>query len=205
MKLEGLSAASIALIVALVVGSATPAAGQNSVTNWSNAHYDVVGSSPGQDDEGCIMNSTFEIEGRSSVKFSVLWDGESATLALTSYDWSAVRGQEYSGFSYYFPDSETLYDGGVTRGFVEGYINKGFITQFPAEFLDRLAAENRLFVTREIEGREDLVVVADLYLVGSSDAVAALKRCATHVVAREEARRRRESHSDYIERDPFAD
>lgn len=180
---------------------ASPALAQNSVTNWSNANYDVTGSSPGEK-PGCIMTSTFEIEGRSDVDFNLLWDGETALFALTSWDWSAVKGREYDGFVYYFPQSKTIYDNGTTLGYVHATINKGFVTMFGGDFLDKLAAENRLMVNRMPDG-QDMVVVADLNLEGTAAAVAALRRCANYVNGREAARIRRESRNDYIARDPF--
>lgn len=193
MKLIALAAAAALL--------ASPAIAQNSVTSWSNGSYDVDGSSPGET-PGCIMTSTFEIPGRSDVKFNVLWDGEAAWFALTSYDWSAEKGKEYDGFYYYFPQSEAMFDGGVTTGYVSDYINKGFLTSFDSDFLDKLAAETRLMVGRMPEG-QDMSVVADLNLTGTGTAVAALRRCATYVNNREAARLRRENRLDYIERDPF--
>ena len=193
MKLLALTAAAALL--------ASPAVAQNTVTSWTNGSYDVDGSTPGET-PACIMTSTFEIPGRSDVKFNLLWDGDKVLFALTSYDWSAEDDKEYDGFTYYFPQSEAIFDGGVTFGYVEGYINKGFLTSFTTDFLDKLAAERRLIVARMPEG-EDMVIVADLNLTGTGTAVAALRRCATHVANREAARIRRESRNDYIERDPF--
>lgn len=190
---------AIAAIASLL---AAPAFAQNSITSWGNANYDVTGSTPG-DSPGCIMTSTFEIAGRSDVEFNLLWDGETAVFALTSVGWSAVKGQEYEGFSYYFPKSEDFYSGGKTYGYVHDYINKGFMSTFGPEFLDRLAADTRLVVARSQEG-QDPTIVADFNLVGTSAAVAALRRCATFVNDREAARIRREGRNDYITRDPFA-
>lgn len=196
MNMKLLAIAAIASLLA------TPALAQNSVTSWGNANYDVTGSSPGQT-PGCIMTSTFEIAGRSDVEFNLLWDGETAVFALTSVGWSAVKGEEYSGFVYYFPQSEDIYSGGNTYGYVHEYINKGFMSSFGPEFLDRLAADSRLVVGRDQEG-QDMTIVADLNLVGTSAAVAALRRCATFVNNREAARIRREGRNDYITKDPFA-
>lgn len=148
------------------------------------------------------MTSVFEIEGRADVKFNLLWDGDTAYFALTSYDWSAVKGQEYDGFVYFFPKSDDIYSGGKTVGYVEGLINKGFLTTFASDFLDRIAADDQLVVGRMPEGQE-MAIVADLNLVGTAAAVAALRRCFTHVERRESARIRRERQNDYISRDPF--
>lgn len=190
----------LALATALALLS-SPALAQNSVTKWSNGNYDVTGSLPG-DDPACIMTATFEIEGRSDVEFNLLWDGDQVAFVLTSNDWSAEKGVEYDGFSYYFPNSESIFNGGTTVGYVSSYLDKGFLTTFDSDFMDRLAAENRLMVGRMPEG-QDMLVVADLNLAGTGSAVAALRRCTTHVINREAARIRRESRSDYIERDPF--
>lgn len=190
---------AVAAIASLI---AAPAFAQNSVTSWGSANYDVTGSTPGET-PGCIMTSTFEIAGRSDVEFALLWDGEEAVFALTSVGWSAVKGEEYEGFVYYFPNSEDIYSGGKTYGYVYDYINKGFMSSFGPEFLDRLAADSRLVVAREKEGEEP-TIVADFNLVGTSAAVAALRRCATFVNNREAARIRRESRNDYISKDPFA-
>lgn len=186
-------------VAAAMVGS--PAFAQNSVTDWTNGNYDVIGSAVG-DDPGCIMTSTFNVAGRADVEFGLVLSGDQAIFSLTSTDWSAVQGQEYDGFAYYFPETETLYNGGVTLGYVHRYIEKGFTTSFDLDFLDRLAAENRLVVTRKPEGSE-IAIVADLNLTGTGTAVAALRRCNTYVSNREAARIRRESRNDYIARDPF--
>lgn len=190
---------AVAAIASLL---AAPAFAQSSITSWGSANYDVTGSAPG-DKPGCLMTSTFEIAGRSDVEFNLLWDGETAVFALTSVGWSAVKGQEYDGFVYYFPNSEDFYSGGKTYGYVHDYINKGFMSTFGPEFLDRLAADTRLVVARSQEG-QDPTIVADFNLVGTSAAVAALRRCATFVNNREAARIRREGRNDYISRDPFA-
>lgn len=195
MKLLSIAVASLALL-------ATPALAQNSVTNWTNGSYDVTGSSVGEKPV-CIMTSTFEIAGRSDVKFYLTWDGEMALFSLASSGWSADKDKEYNDFGYYFPTSDSLFDGGVTTGIVFDYIYKGFLTAFDSDFLDKLAAENRLFVARDGAGEDDVTVVADLNLTGTGTAVAALRRCATFVANREAARIRRESRNDYIERDPF--
>lgn len=180
---------------------ASPALAQNTVTAWSNSHFDVDGSSPG-DDPGCIMTATYAIPGRADVDFNLLWDGEQAIFALTSTGWSAEKGQTYPDFYYYFPKSESLYSGGLTGGYVYEYIHKGFMTAFDPEFLDKIAAEPSLVVSRIPEDGE-LTVVADLNLTGSAPAIAALKRCTDYVIEREAARIRRESRNDYIARDPF--
>ena len=190
---------ALASIAALL---ASPSLAQNSVTSWSNGNYDITGSAVGED-PSCIMTSTFTIAGRADVAFALLLTGDDAIFALTSTDWSAVQGQVYEGFAYYFPEADSLFNGGVTRGYVHRSIEKGFVTSFGPDFLDRLAAENRLVVGRQPEGGE-VVIVADLNLIGTGTAVAALRRCATHVTQREAARIRRENRNDYIARDPFA-
>lgn len=190
---------AIAAIASLL---ATPALAQNSVTSWSSDNYDVTGTEPGKS-PACIMTSTFYIPGRADVKFNLLWDGEQVTFGPTSTAWSAVEGEEYEGFIYYFSKSTNIYGDGLTTGYVTDYINKGFITTFGPEFLDDLAADTRLTVARAKEG-EELTIVADFNLDGTSAAVAALRRCATYVNNREAARIRRESRSDYITKDPFA-
>lgn len=194
MKLLAITAA-LALL-------ASPVLAQNSVTAWSGEGYNVVGAAPG-DDPGCIMFATYEIDGRSDVEFNLVWNGEKAFMALTSLDWSAERDKVYEGFFFYFPQSDAIYNGGVTTGYVQDYVRKGFLTGFEPDFLDRLASEDRLFVMRLSETDEEGTVVADLGLKGSGAAVAALRRCAAHVERREAARIERESRNDYIARDPF--
>lgn len=192
-------AASAALLLC-----ASPAAAQSTnweTSYWEGTNYDVTASAVGAT-PGCIMTSTFRVEGRSNIDFALTYNGERAIFSLTSPDWSAVDDQRYDGFNYYFPQSETIFNGGATHGYVYQYINKGFVTSFGDDFLVRLAAENRLVVGRMPDGGE-MTIVADLNLTGSAPAVAALRRCTTHVVNREAARIRRESRNDYIARDPF--
>ena len=152
MKLLSIAAASLALL-------ASPVLAQNSTTNWSNGSYDVTGSSVGED-PACIMTSTFEIEGRSDVKFYLVWDGETALFSLASSGWSADKDREYNDFGYYFPKSDSLFNGGVTSGILLDYIYKGFLTSFDSSFLDKLASEDRLFVARDGPEDDDVTVVA---------------------------------------------
>lgn len=180
---------------------ASPALAQNTVTAWSSGNYDVDGSAPGED-PGCIMTASYAIPGRPDVDFNLLWDGKQVIFALTSTAWSAEKGETYPDFQYYFGDSQSLYNGGLTAGYVHDYIHKGFMTSFEPEFMDKIAAETQLIVGRMPEGGE-LTVVADLNLEGSAPAIAALKRCTAFVINREAARIRRESRNDYISRDPF--
>lgn len=194
MKLLAAAALALSLL-------ASPALAQTSVTSWTNGYFDVDGASPG-DAPSCIMTTTYAIPGRSDVYFALLWDGDKVLFALTSTDWSAEKGQEYPDFYYYFPQSEDIYSEGTTLGYVYEYINKGFMTSFDPEFMDKIAREPQLMVGRMPEGG-DMTVVADLNLQGSGTAIAALKRCTTYVVNRESARIRRESRNDYISRDPF--
>lgn len=180
---------------------ASTASAQSSVTNWANANYDVTGSAVGEN-PNCLMSSSFAVAGRADIEFALLLNEERAIFSLTSRDWSAVHDQEYEGFAYYFPQSQTLYDGGVTLGYVFRYSEKGFSTLIDLGFLDNLAAENRLVVVRQPDVG-DLVVVADLDLTGTAAAVAALRRCVAYVTDREAARLERERRNDYIAKDPF--
>jgi hypothetical protein len=61
-----------------------------------------------------------------------------------------------------------------------------------------------LLVFRTI-GDAEPIVVADLGLQGTGEAVAALRRCTRWVANREAARTARERRNDYIARDPFVE
>jgi len=164
---------------------------------WGSDHFDV-----GSYETGCAIQSTFDREGRSSIKFNVLYDGERPMLWIASMDWSAVPSQEYRDLHFAF--DEEIFSGGTSVGQTFDHIYKGFITPFPPEFLDHLAADDRLMVFRATEEAEEPMLVADFGLAGSGAAVAALRRCTAWVLNRNAERERRERANDYIERDPFA-
>ena len=160
--------------------------------DWpSSGGFDVL-----QLEEGCAAATTYDFDGRSPVKLSLIYTGEFAILALASRDWSNRDGQSYS--MVYLLDEKAWT--GDALGFVEGYADKGFTARFPPEFLQDFAAADDLFISTG----DGATVVTHVSLDGSAGAVATLRRCADYVQRQNAERDRRERRWDYIAPDPFA-
>jgi hypothetical protein len=166
--------------------------------NWDAGGFTITTG-----DDNCVMTNEFEFDGRPDVQFAVLYDGDSVFISVASSGWSNKDGDEYRDIVYFFRNPDRLYTGGVSRGFVHGYLYKGFGTFLNVDALDALASAQSLVIGRDGEGDDDFVLVTHVNLSGSSAAVASLKRCTAQVQRANAERARREQRWDHIEKDPF--
>lgn len=157
----------------------------------SSGYFDVV-----ELDDGCVVTSEFEFDGRPDVRFLLSYRGDDEVrIAFTSYGWSATAGQTYE-MSYLFRPT-TSYTG-PAAGFTSESIYHGFTTKFARSVLDDFASAESLEVVK------DDVTVTHINLLGSSGATATLRRCVASVQRKAAEKARRESQWEYIAPDPFA-
>lgn len=164
---------------------------------WERNGYTV-----GSTDTGCGIIAEYPIEGRSATHMVLFYEGSRAYLTLTNFDWSIEENAEFSDFQFYFRGASQIYDGGDTRG-VKVQYRPGINTPFNEDVLDAFAQADQLIVARE--GDADPIIVADLGLDGSAEAIRQLRLCKAFVDSRNAQKERRERANDYIARDPFAD
>lgn len=182
----------------VTLGLTSPAEAQTS--DWTNGRYDVFALG-----DGCAMTSNFAFDGRSDIRFTLYQDDEGVMFGLTSLDWTDVDEQVFEDFAVFFYPEEIIYTPVVT-GYTEGVIYHGFMGAYDDAFLDHIAQQRRLIMGRLGDDEEaDMVVVADLNLVGTATAVARLRSCAAAVSRQNAEQERREAQWDYMARDPFAE
>lgn len=182
-----------AVLLVAVVGTAQA----QDWRGWERNGYTV-----GSTDTGCGIIAEYPIEGRSATHMLLFYEGSRAYLSLSNYDWSIEEDAEFDDFQFYFRGPDRLYDGGETRG-IKVQHRPGITTPFNETVLDAFAQADHLIVARE--GDADPIIVADLGLDGSGEAIRQLRSCKAFVDNRNAEKDRRERANDYIARDPFAD
>lgn len=179
---------SATTVIAALVFAAAPAVGQ--VRDWpSSQGFDVL-----QLDDSCVITTTYDFDGRSSVRLSLFWDGARADLFLSSLGWSNRASAPYA---VQYSLGGFVYEGNA-RGLVSDGGYKGFVSGFDPAFLGDFARAESLYVTTGD------TVVTHLNLSGSGAAIATLRRCTDHVQEANAEQARRERRWDYIAPDPFA-
>jgi len=186
-----MKAAALGLAMAIALTSSVPA----SADDWpSSGAFDVV-----EVENGCAMAGEFAFDGRSDVKFFLVYAGADLSISFTSLDWS--KAADDTEVAYLFLDGSRDVADGFTasvKGITLDTIYDGFVAKFTEDVLPPFAHAASLFV------RSGDTTITHINLRGSAAAVETLRRCKASVERRESAQAAAERRFDYIERDPFS-
>lgn len=166
--------------------------------------------------EGCVLVGDWELAGRSTIYVNVELETDGGLgVAASSHGWSNPSPDAIKmivlGLNASDGTNEVFALAGVPTRARPGLV--GLISEDKrGQFLEAFASRQTLFVYfADIpkDGQkfkpEDLNLVLQAGLTGSSEAVSSLRRCVSDVKRREDERRAREARVGHITKDPFSD
>lgn len=166
-------------------------------SQWQTGAWQLIQSEPKEQMANCYMAGEYEVPGHSNQTVGLALTENDAYLLISSNSWTVESGTNYNDFGMTFYPSLEGFDGPAF-----GTSGNGISMMADHSLADRIASNRRLVVTRG--EAEDKVVVADLPLEGTAQAVAALRRCLMATVARNNDIRERENRNKHIATNPFA-
>jgi TonB family protein len=173
------------LIASSFIG-ATPATARD----WPRtAGWDIIDG-----DEYCALTSEFVGKGDTELTVAKYLDGH-ATVLVTNYGWTARKDQKYD---LTFVLGTEAFGGGASVGVGETYGRKGFVSNFPANFIPAFAGASgfKIYLGE--------VLVDSLNLSGSAAALATVDRCLSAKRVIQAAEKRERQRYSHIADDPFA-
>lgn len=181
-----------------------------SAKSWPSQGWFHINEGP----DFCAINAEYSFDGRSDVKLSFFIEHgvDGAMLILSSRDWSVKDGLEYPGFTYELGKStysDPIDKAGekipMTHGMAADDNYNRFLALMPGSFVEDFANAGSLLV------RNGDVIITNIRLDRSANAVKVLKECLAHVTASnlEQAKAKavelkKEEQWNYIQKDPFA-
>lgn len=145
--------------------------------------------------DACELNGSWPMPGRQPIRVTIFHDGGDPILIMSSGDWTARPDEEFE--LSVLLDREAF--SGPAQGLPPEVARSGFSVIVDDSFLNDFAAANTMTVFR------GEVIVADLGLARTGQAVQDLRACQRHAAGLLAQQQAEEQAVSYVARDPFAD